>query len=163
MQLCGQALRFFTGLQPLIKRVTTDYIRSMRSHDITQTFSPETRRSLPLGVRVSSSRVEFPKARALFRNCLMSKQQTCGACEDCEFGVCFNLSRLQPYVTLWSRDVHAAAFEFLCCTTWLANIYIYIFISEDDDCGHKQRCINMFSKFPLPSPTPPHPVTYYQV
>lgn len=64
MQLCGQALRFFTGLQLLIKRVTTDYIRSMRSHDIMQTFSSETRRSLLHGVRVLSSRVS--KARRAF-------------------------------------------------------------------------------------------------
>lgn len=74
MQLCGQALRFFTGLQPLIKRVTTDYIRSMCSHDITQTFLSETRHSLLHKARLSVCVVvvfsspsppefEFPKAK----------------------------------------------------------------------------------------------------
>lgn len=54
MRVCGQALRFFTGLQRLIKRVTAAYVRSMRAHDITQTFwSEETRRSLRRRARVS--------------------------------------------------------------------------------------------------------------
>lgn len=115
MQVCGQALRFLTGLQPLIRRVTTDYIRSMCSHGSTQTFPSETRRSLPHEFRVLSRRVELPKAGALFHNRLVSKQQctrcaTCGACEDCDFGICFNLSRLRPYLTLWGRDVHTATF-----------------------------------------------------
>lgn len=55
----------------------------------------------------------------------------------------------------WNHIWHCGAemctrlhFSFLC---W----QIHTFIPEDDGWGHKQRCINMFSKFPLPLPTPP--------